>query len=137
MARTDYLVGGTGVVMETRLAEAIQRTIDGLKDQTARGLVTAAEAVADDAEGKVPVKTGRLKRSIRAFVKAFPDEVRAGVGIGGETAPYAYFVKFGPKGPGPRNKSVWQETMRKPMLARADEVAAKLAKQIADSVGGT
>lgn len=134
--RTEFLAGGTGLVVSDGMADAIRRVLAGLGDSLARDLVAAAEDIAAQAETSAPVKTGALKRSIRAFVKVYPDEVRAGVGVGGSSAPHAFYVKWGKAGPGARGKSVWQEALRKPMLARADVLATALGKRIASNLGG-
>lgn len=93
--------------MEVNFSIAGARDLDEMLRSLPRGpagkagraaVIAAARIVAKAAKEKVPVKTGDLKKSIRAtFMKAAPgvQEVVARAGVRGKEGPLAHLVELG------------------------------------------
>lgn len=133
--KAQFLVGGTGIVLEDGLTRAVRAVLDGAESRVTRGLLPTIERVADEGADKVPVRTGKLKRSIVSYARAYPDEVRVGIRVGGSAAPYAYYVKYKAKLAGLGRKSVFQTAIRKPALAAVDELAVQAGDALLSPVG--
>lgn len=73
------------------------RKIEGLppelEKQIRRHILKTANKVRNNAKARVPVRTGALKKSIRA--KYEKDKLSATIGPRGKNAWYAHFVEFG------------------------------------------
>ena len=93
--RTQYLSGGTGVVLDDKLADEIARSLMGMSQTVAKPMIESMEQIAADARRLAPYETGSLHDSIGTYVKVHADEVRVGVMMGGRTGKKAYMVKFG------------------------------------------
>ncbi|MCF4152616.1 HK97 gp10 family phage protein [Dethiosulfovibrio sp. F2B] len=74
-----------------------------VREEAGDVLKEQAEAIKEDAKGRVPVDTGVLKQSIRSFVskKRLSATVSAGGKVSGGDPYYAGFVEFGTKNSSP------------------------------------
>lgn len=137
MARQSYVVDGTGVSLSGDSSRLIERILRDSPGGIGRRMQSQAQEVADSAESVVPVRTGALRDSIAVQTKVGSTVITSGVSFGGSKATYAYYVKGardrmtpswrrrGPPRPPSKfpGKSVWQEAIRKPFLARTRDVA--------------
>ena len=81
-------------MLDDKLSDTIRKMIEEGPARIAKPLLDVTEQIADDALDLVPVRSGKLKASVQAFSRIFPEEVRAGVRMGNASAPYGYKVKF-------------------------------------------
>lgn len=134
MARSSYRGPGNSLVSmdQTALIEAIDEVVRSAHDGAVQVLREEVQTIADQAEAKAPVKTGRFRNSIETFTRIGDDEIRVGVGVGGSAAPHAYYVRFAESHEDAKlaGKSVWQELLRKPAMKAGDAMAAKIADRM-------
>lgn len=75
----------------TQLAEALRRTAEQSQTTTQQVLVSAANQILAEMEARVPVKSGKLRGSLRVMV----DTDRVVIGPDTNQAPYAIYVEMG------------------------------------------
>lgn len=84
--------------VEVEGLKEVQKAIRDLGDKDLKKALRlankqAAEVVASAAREKTPVRTGKLRRSVRATAT----QVQGSVKLGGPTAPYGGFIDYGNK----------------------------------------
>ncbi len=92
MARRG-VVGGDAIRIDglRELSKSLRLVEDGLQKEITGVFKRAAEKVADEARRRVPVRSGRLRDSIRPYAT----QRAAGVRMGKARVPYAGPVEFG------------------------------------------
>lgn len=77
------------------LADRLEAIGETGKQQTAEALQTCAATIRDQAKTLCPVKTGKLRRSIRIQTRKEAEALSIGVSAGNGEASYARFVEYG------------------------------------------
>jgi HK97 gp10 family phage protein len=86
-------MGAVGQADITKLADALKQTAQQSQVTTQQVLIQASNHILAEMEARVPVKTGKLKGSLR--IQVHTDTVI--IGPNENQAPYAGYVEFGTK----------------------------------------
>ncbi len=129
MSSTRIKIGGMDATLSDGLEDALRRIVDRATGTAGRVLGETLDGIEAAASNAMPVKTGKLRASLERYTNVGRNEVRSGLRLGSDRAPYAYKVKFA-KGTPQAGKNVFQELIRKPAVAAIDKVVGELADQV-------
>jgi hypothetical protein len=133
------------VIITGDLSRAVREFLARSETAIVREVVLAADRVATEAQAGAPVKTGRFRGSIESYVQAGQAQIRAGVRVGGATAPYARYVRFsrreraivGPIAPGAARADLgelrgtaYQLLVQRPMRLESARLVAALGQHL-------
>lgn len=127
MARADISIDIEGLRdLQKRIRETGDKSLGRELRQVNR---EAADIVKEDASPRVPVRTGRL----RSTLKSKPEQRRASVRLGGPRAPYAPVIHWGWPARGIRARPVVWEALgrrKREIIEKYREGLSRLAKKI-------
>lgn len=99
MAKVSASIKVTGLGNLARRLDAVGK---GVRNATAQGMIEVLERMKQDAEALVPVRTGKLYRSIDYSLEQVPYNIGPIVGELFANTDYAHFVEYGTSMMAPR-----------------------------------
>ena len=131
MRRLTFGQGSVRIEMDAGLEELARRAVSQVAPGVLERIDAAVDQVLEDAQRRWPVKTGRSRDGLAAYTSIAP----AGDRIQGTVmnpVDYAVYVKSR-KG-GLEGRSAVVELLRKPLRARASQLADELGTTVAESL---
>lgn len=90
----------SGVEIDGRnFTKALAKRLNSIDDESGKDLVRLAADIREDVQNRVPVKTGKLRRSVRVSVRQSAKGLTATIRVG---AFYGKFIEFGMHNQAPR-----------------------------------
>jgi len=106
--------------IRSSVPDEIAAYIAKLENTVIKSMYDISSEIQDSASNTTPVKTGKLRDSLKQYTKIDDDSISVGLTYDIE---YGYYVRV--KG---TKKSVWRELLLKPANKRASELAALITK---------
>lgn len=131
MARLRFGSGGVRIEMDDTLDRIYRRVLDRVAPKVVDRIEDATAEVFDGAVIDSPVRTGQFRRGFRQFVTVSPDHTQIRGTIVNDVI-YARYVRANNLG----GKSPIVELVRKPMRAKARELAVVLAADATTQLKG-
>lgn len=131
MARLRFGSGSVRIEMDDTLDRIYRRALDRVAPKVVERIEDATEEVFDVAQIDWPVRTGRSRRGLQRFVAISSDHAHIRGTITNDVV-YARFIRARNLG----GKSPFVELLRKPMRAKAKELAVVLATDTANGLRG-